>query len=63
MFNPRKSAVQIDIGFLDKSKRNETTFNWGPGMSTSFFFLAMTFTFTFSKKLLLFIFKDYQNHV
>ena len=59
MFNPRKSAVQIDIGFLDKSKRNETTFNWGPGMSTSF--IAMTFTITFSKKLLQFIFKDSQN--
>ena len=26
----------MNIGFLDKNKRNETTFNWGPGMKIIF---------------------------
>ena len=26
----------VNIGFLDKNKRNETTFNWGPGMKIIF---------------------------
>ena len=26
----------MNIVFLDKNKRNETTFNWGPGMNIIF---------------------------
>ena len=26
----------MNIGFLDKNKRNETTSNWGPGMNIIF---------------------------
>ena len=26
----------VNIGFLDKNKRNETTFNWDPGMNIIF---------------------------
>ena len=26
----------MNIGFLEKNKRNETTFNWGPGMKIIF---------------------------
>ena len=34
---PRKvQELYVNIGFLDKNKRNETTFNWGPGMNIIF---------------------------
>ena len=62
LYNPRKPAeVPVNIGFLDKSKRNATTFNWGPGMSTRS--IDITSISSFSKKLLLFIFNDSPNHI
>ena len=34
---PRKvQELWVNIVFLDKNKRNETTFNWGPGMKIIF---------------------------